>query len=91
VRAVGGLRDTVEDPADDTADALGARTGFRFDHADAHGLRWALARAARTFRDDAAAWRGIVSAGMRRDSSWDASARAYRALYDAARDDRRVG
>lgn len=71
VRAVGGLRDTVSDP----------ETGFCFEDADENGLRWALGRAARVFRENPDGWRSMVRAGMARDSSWAPSAAAYVALY----------
>jgi starch synthase len=83
VAAVGGLRDTVHDPGD-PALAAGAGTGFAFEYVDAAGLRWALDRAARMFRDQPAAFAAVRKAGMTRDSSWDASAREYVQIYRAA-------
>ncbi len=82
VHAVGGLRDTVIDSGDDALLA-GQGTGFRFEHADANGLAWALARAARLF-GETGAWQAIVRNAMARDSSWTASAAEYRALYQNA-------
>ena len=82
VAAVGGLRDTVHDPGDDEL-AAGAGTGFAFEHVDAPGLAWALGRAARMFRERPAAFAAVRRAGMRRDSSWDASARDYVQIYRA--------
>jgi starch synthase len=87
VAAVGGLRDTVHDPGDEAL-AAGRGTGFRFEYVDAPGLRWALGRAARMFRDDPAAFAAVRQAGMARDSSWDASAREYVQVYRAALRDR---
>lgn len=83
VAAVGGLRDTVLDPGDPALSA-GAGTGFRFDHVDVAGLRWALGRAARMFRDDPDGFATLRHAAMTRDSSWTASAREYVQLYRAA-------
>ena len=74
VHAVGGLRDTVID--DDT--------GFRFEYVDLAGLRWALGRAATTFREQPARFAAIRQAAMARDSSWTPSAREYVQLYRAA-------
>ena len=83
VAAVGGLRDTVHDPGDDAL-AEGQGTGFAFEYVDAPGLRWALDRAARMFRERPQAFAAVRRAGMQRDSSWDASAREYVQLYRAA-------
>lgn len=71
VHAVGGLRDTVRDPG----------TGFVFEHPTVEGLRWAVGRACRTFRDAPDTWRAIQRGGMATDWSWSRSARAYLALY----------
>ncbi|HVV83803.1 MAG TPA: glycogen synthase GlgA [Kofleriaceae bacterium] len=83
VSSVGGLRDTVIDPGD-AALAAGLGTGFRFDHVDAEGLRWALARAAHLFAAEPAAFAAVRAAGMARDSSWAPSARVYAGLYRQA-------
>ncbi|MEM9488346.1 MAG: glycogen/starch synthase, partial [Myxococcota bacterium] len=80
VHAVGGLRDTVSDPGD-AALQRGQGTGFRFDHPTATGLRWALGRAVRVFRQNPSGWRAIMRAGMSQDWSWDRSARTYLQLY----------
>jgi starch synthase len=88
VRAVGGLRDTVSDPGD--AELIrGNGTGFRFEHATAEGLHWAIERATRLFRNEPSGWRTLARAGMRRDSSWTAPAREYLQLYRAVLRDRR--
>jgi starch synthase len=81
VRATGGLVDTVEpfDPA------TGEGTGFRFEQADGTGLIWALDRALAAWRDRAA-WRRLMLSGMRREFSWERSARAYVELYEEARE-----
>ncbi len=83
VAAVGGLRDTVQDPGDDAL-ADGEGTGFRFEYVDAPGLRWALDRAARMYRDRPTGFAAVRRAAMARDSSWDASAREYVQIYRAA-------
>ncbi len=85
VAAVGGLRDTVVDPGpgdDELTD--GAGTGFRFEPVTTAGLRGALARAAHRFRHRPAGFASVRTAGMRRDSSWLASAREYLQVYRAA-------
>jgi starch synthase len=79
VRAVGGLRDTVID-----ADVEPARaTGFSFSTASAVSLHAAMGRAARLRRRQPDRWAAMIDRGMARDGSWDASARAYLALYRA--------
>jgi starch synthase len=83
VHAVGGLRDTVLDPGD-AALARGEGTGFRFEHPTVDGLRWALARALRMYREDPAGWRAVMRAGMTQDFSWARSAEAYLGLYRRA-------
>lgn len=69
VRRTGGLADTVT-----------AENGFLFDDPAPAALAAAFEELATTFRDPAA-WRAIQLAGMGRDSSWDASARAYSELF----------
>jgi starch synthase len=84
VHATGGLADTVHDPGDDGL-ARGEGTGFAFEHPTAAGLRWALGRAVRMFRERPEGWRAIQRAGMRRDWSWTRSAGEYLKLYRALR------
>jgi len=76
-RATGGLKDTVLDY--DTSRARA--TGFIFEHADPEDLAHAVARALEVYATKAA-WRRLVGQAMRRDSSWDASARKYLTLYE---------
>ncbi len=71
VRAVGGLRDTVQDSFPTVADD---DTGFRFEHADEGGLAWALGRALTERRDTPVAFLRRQRAAMRRDSSWGPAA-----------------
>jgi starch synthase len=77
VRAVGGLEDTVED-----FDGWRRGTGFKFREYSPHALLLAVRRALDTYRDRRA-WEGLVLRGMAQDFSWDRSARAYEALYQA--------
>ncbi|MSQ21240.1 MAG: glycosyltransferase [Betaproteobacteria bacterium] len=76
VRATGGLADTVTDYDDATGDA----TGFVFQEATGAALFDAIRRAVAVWRDRDA-WRALQRNGMRRDSSWEASARQYVRLY----------
>jgi starch synthase len=80
VRATGGLVDTVEE-FDGAADA---GTGFLFEDRTTGAFLEAVDRAVSLFRNDPAAWRRLQQRGMRKDLSWDASADAYRKLYDEA-------
>lgn len=77
VRATGGLKDTVID----YDQAPGRATGFTFAAAAAPQLKQALQRAVLQYRRPHV-WRRIRGRGMRRDSSWQASARQYLALYN---------
>lgn len=78
VRATGGLKDTVADYSTDPAGV-----GFVFDDARAEALTEALGRALETFKDRRR-WAGLQRRGMKRDFSWDRSARRYRELYRQA-------
>ncbi len=80
VHAVGGLRDTVLDPGDHAL-CRGQGTGFRFEHHTVTGLRWALGRAARMFRDNPGGWNAVRRAGMFCNWSWSESAKEYLRLY----------
>jgi starch synthase len=82
VHATGGLADTVHDPGDAKL-ARGEGTGFAFEHPTAVGLRWAIQRAVRMFRDHPKGWQAIQRAGMQRDWSWKRSAGEYLSLYRA--------
>lgn len=79
VARVGGLADTVID-ANPAALAAGVATGVQFAPVCRSALENALRRAAALWADDAA-WRALQANGMACDVSWDASARAYAALY----------
>ncbi len=70
VHATGGLQDTVEDGI----------TGFVFQAPTAEALWMAVTRAFELYADKTA-WHRMTQAGMRKDFSWEHSARAYQALY----------
>jgi len=76
-RRTGGLADTV----------IEGENGFLFDDLNTADFEAAIGRALVSFRnsDD---WSSIQQAGMVTDSSWDASARAYLDLYEAAIEER---
>jgi len=79
VRAVGGLADTVVDysPRRRTA------TGIVFHDYRPEALLAALRRAVGLYADTTT-WRALQQAGMKRDYSWDHSAREYVKIYDRA-------
>lgn len=72
VRRTGGLADTVDDGA----------TGIVFGAAHAEALARAIERAAALYRAPDH-YRRMQAAGLARDSSWDASARAWVGLYES--------
>jgi starch synthase len=80
VRATGGLEDTVvslEQSADEA-------NGFKFVHYTGEALIAAVEQALAVFRNEPARWRTMQQNGMRRDFSWDVSAREYVKVYRGA-------
>ena len=76
VRAIGGLKDTVED-----YDAeRGTGTGFVFAPYDPQALLDAIDRALQAFRQEAS-WTALRRRAMNKDFSWDRSAQMYDELY----------
>jgi starch synthase len=80
VNAVGGLRDTVDDPGSERL-SRGEGTGFAMTDASAAALHRALERAALLHRGDPDGWRRLVRACMARDFSWREPAGRYLELY----------
>jgi starch synthase len=78
VRAVGGLKDTVEDY--DPVEGTG--TGFVFGPYEPQALREALDRAFHVY-DNKAALSALRRRAMSKDYSWRRSASAYSSLYQA--------
>ncbi|UCE23967.1 MAG: glycogen synthase GlgA [Candidatus Zixiibacteriota bacterium] len=76
VREVGGLADTV----DDYDPHNGTGTGFVFKEYTAQALLDCIERAIAVFSKKRV-WTKIMKAGMRRDYSWDESARKYEELF----------
>ncbi len=76
VRKTGGLADSVE-PFDEHT---GKGTGFVFEHMNASGLRWAIERALRIWRNPPL-WRRLQLNGMARDFSWHSQVAVYEKLY----------
>lgn len=77
VRRVGGLADTVVDY--DASNQSG--TGFVFDEYTAEAMMAAVGRAIDLY-ERKRPWMKLMKNGMRRDFSWDASARQYAALFE---------
>jgi starch synthase len=80
VHRTGGLADTVVDATPANLEA-GTATGFLFDHPDPDGLWYAVRQAIALRERSLEQWRDLALTGMRRDFSWEASARRYEALY----------
>lgn len=77
VRAVGGLRDTVEDY--DAEKSTG--TGFAFEPYDPAAMIATVDRGLRVF-EEKKAWTALRCRAMLMDFSWDRSAQAYSNLYE---------
>ena len=86
VRATGGLIDTVEP----YIQGSGLGTGFVFGDATSSALFDTLGWAVSTYFDRPDDLAGLRKNGMRRDSSWDASAGVYEDVYGWAMDVRRA-
>lgn len=78
VRETGGLKDTVE--AYNEYEHTG--TGFSFANYDAHELLQTLRYAMKIYYSRKKEWNGIALRGMKKDFSWQSSAREYGKLYD---------
>ena len=77
VRAVGGLKDTVEPYNEFTGDG----NGFTFDRYDAGLLLDAINRAKTLYFTNRYHWDEVVQRDMAKDVSWEKSAREYKNLY----------
>ncbi len=80
VRDVGGLRDSVVN-ATNEAIADGTADGFIFYWGVADDMRKAIAWALHCYRERRDDWKKMVQTAMRRDLSWEQSAKKYDALY----------
>lgn len=80
VARTGGLADTVID-ANPAALSAGVATGFQFQPGSAAALAASVERACQ-LHADAKTWRKMQSNAMAQSVGWEASARAYRRLYD---------
>ena len=80
VRETGGLADTVENIDPQT----GKGTGFTFQEFSVEAMLDAVDRALAAFQDKAT-WAKIQKAGMRKDFSWESSAKKYLKVYEKAK------
>jgi starch synthase len=78
VRETGGLKDTVK-PYNKFTDE---GTGFSFANYNAHEMLYTVERAAALYREDHAAWERMMMRAMRKNFSWDASAKRYAKIYE---------
>ncbi|MBP2641904.1 MAG: hypothetical protein H6Q66_2855 [Firmicutes bacterium] len=77
VRAIGGLKDTVQQ----YDEATGSGTGFCFAEYSPAAMLTALRQAITVFRNKAA-WMKLMRSGMKRDFSWKHSAAQYKKIYE---------
>lgn len=85
VRATGGLDDTVE-----SWDArTGKGTGFKFADYNGESLLLAIKHALQAYKDKTS-WQNIMRNGMKKDFSWEKSAKEYVRVYERARQARGV-
>jgi starch synthase len=80
VRRVGGLADSIV-PATPETLSKGRATGFAFTRYSADELLKTVRRAVDHFRGDPPGWIRLIQAAMAQDFSWEASAKAYEALF----------
>ncbi len=79
VRETGGLKDTVTPYNEFT----GEGNGFSFANYDAHELLFTVQRVVKMFNSNKLAWTNLRESAMKRDSSWDQSAKAYTKIYES--------
>jgi len=70
VRATGGLADTVDN-----------KVGFKFKEFKSSSLKMALKKAIITYNIDPKKWEKLRRNGMKKDFSWNKSAKKYLAMY----------
>ncbi|MBP3889104.1 MAG: glycogen synthase GlgA [Cellulosilyticum sp.] len=78
VRETGGLKDTVE-PYNEYE---GKGTGFTFANYNAHEMLGIINYSKKVYFENQEAWNNMVSRGMKKDYSWNRSARVYEELYN---------
>lgn len=78
VRETGGLKDTVKPYNQYTEDG----NGFSFSTYNAHDMLFTVQRAVNLYNKDQVKWQKIMRQAMKRDSSWEKSAKEYKKLYE---------
>jgi starch synthase len=86
VTATGGLTDTV----DEFDIHFDAGTGLKFSPPNPLELEKAVLKAIRTYRDQPDVWKRLMMRGMKKDFSWNRSAKEYLALYEKSVTDRQA-
>ncbi|ADE54149.1 glycogen synthase GlgA [Coraliomargarita akajimensis] len=86
VRSTGGLIDSV----DQYLEGQGIGTGFRFEEATADAFYYTIGWACATYYDRPDEYAQLQQNGMRKDFSWDVSARVYEDVYGWAIDARQA-
>lgn len=79
VRETGGLKDTIE-PYNEFANT---GTGFSFANYNAHEMMATVRYAEQIFYDQKRRWNQMVERAMKKDFSWETSAKKYEQLYDS--------
>ena len=79
VRETGGLKETVEPYTEYEQ----TRTGLSFANYNAHVMMAAVRYAEKIYYDKKRDWNKIVERAMKKDFSWNNSARQYEELYDS--------
>ena len=88
VHNTGGLADTVVDATDENL-ANGTANGLLFNDSNPDGLWYAVQKAMYLAHQQPELWRAMILTGMRKDLSWEASARRYQTFYAEALEARR--
>ncbi|MGB5732848.1 MAG: glycogen synthase GlgA, partial [Thiohalocapsa sp.] len=88
VHNTGGLADTVVDATDENLHN-GSADGLVFHDFDPDALWRTVEQAITLARQQPDLWRAMILTGMRKDLSWEASARRYQAFYAEALEARR--
>jgi starch synthase len=83
VHATGGLKDSVVayNPFANATNGQDGGTGWQFDAPDAGGIRFGLWNALHTYKHFPESWVELMKRCMRKDFSWDLSAKKYEQVF----------
>jgi len=89
VHATGGLKDSVVqyNPFANETNKEDGGTGWQFNSADAEGIKFGLWNALHTYKHFPESWQGLMKRCMKKDFSWELSAKKYEQVIDWARMD----